>query len=290
MSYVFCRISTGRGCSLDYQEALIRKAAGVAGSTIKEVIKHIGSAYKETPKALLHLSATLKHKKIMFYCVDRFSRNYNQGLQLAMDFLKNQNVLYFVVENLLVQATVGAEWDKFCKLLADAETESQKISRRVTDAKDHLTSQGYFTGSVAPFGYKKVKLLNGYVKIEVDPNTDQIVRFIKECKTPGVSVEQLNNTLAKCGGNTEAHPIILDGDSDVLETDLRFENIATLLNDYNILGGPWSSAKVSRVYHLSKLDKFNIKDEKLNINTKSKTQTQKNVRSSKRKHSDVFDD
>ncbi len=288
MSYGFCRVSVGRGCSLDYQEIQIRKASEVPGTTIKEIIKYVGSAYKEVPDVLLQMSSTLSGRKIIFYCVDRFSRNYNHGTQLAKDFLKNQNELYFVVENLLVSKTDNVEWDKFCKLLADAETESQKISRRVIDAKEYLTSQGYFMGSSAPFGYKKIKLPNGYSKLEVDPSTDQIIQFINECRTPGVSIKRLNDTLASCNGDTKNHPIVLDENTDVLETDLRFENIATLLNDYKINGMPWSATKVSRIYNLHK---SNIKIRKLTNNTKSREQTKNNyVRPSKRKHSDMFDD
>ena len=91
---------------------------------IKETIKYVGSAYSETPKPLLEL-CKLKRKKFVFYCVDRFSRNYLAGFDLASKFLKNKNELYFIIEKLKVTKDSGDEWETFCKYLKYAEAESQ---------------------------------------------------------------------------------------------------------------------------------------------------------------------
>ena len=58
----------------------------------------------------------------------------------------------------------------------------------------------------------------------------------------------MNESLAKCGGDIAQTPISLDEDSEILNTDLRYENIAQLLNDYAIEGGPWSKSKISKIY------------------------------------------
>ncbi len=288
MSYVFCRVSTGRGCSLDYQEAKIREVTESLKWNIKETIKYVGSAYNETPEPLIRLSK-LKNKKIVFYCVDRFSRNYLKGFALATEFLKNKNELYFIVEKLKVTRDAGDEWEAFCKYLTYAEAESKKIAKRVTDSKEYLKSKGYFTESAAPFGYKKIKLANGRAKLAIDPSANKVLQFIDECKSPGTSLKQLNKTLAECGGDTKRDPILLDEGTKKLETDLRYENIAELLEDYEISGSPWTASKVSRIYKNHSVQSmaadFNIKTSLSNSNSKSKTKN-----GTKRKRTGVFDD
>lgn len=293
MAYVFCRVSSGRGCSLDYQEAEIKKVTDDCKWRIKETIKYVGSAYSETPKPLLEL-CKLKRKKIVFYCVDRFSRNYLAGFNLASKFLKNKNELYFIVEKLKITKDSGDEWETFRKYLKYAENESQKIAKRVDDSRRYLRSQGYFTDSVAPFGYKKIKLSNGRTKLAIDTQSNKVLQFIDECKSPGTSLKRLNKTLAKCGGDTQSDPIIFDEKSDKLETDLRYENIAELLKDYEIDGGPWTKSKVSRIYKEHSVQnltsEFNLKTELLNNNPRSKTKTHGKRKRESDTNMDLFDD
>jgi DNA invertase Pin-like site-specific DNA recombinase len=247
MAYVFCRVSTGRGCSLDYQEDKIKSVLAQLNWNIRETIKCTGSAYNEVPARLNELSG-LKGKKIVFYCVDRFSRNYTNGVILAKKFISNKNELYFVTEKLKLATSCGPEWETFCTYLRAAETESDKISARVSASKKYLESKGYFTGAKAPFGYKKVKLENGKSRLVSDPNADNLLQFIDECKSEGTPVSKLNNTLAKCGANTKKYPLFIDEGTKVLETDLRYDNIADILNDYEVPGGPWTKSKISRIY------------------------------------------
>lgn len=249
MSYAFCRVSSDQGgCSLDYQEQAIKELAINKKINIKETIKYSGSAYNSIPEPLIRL-AELKNKTIIFYSVDRFSRNYNYGIMMAKRFVKNKNRLYFVVEKLLVEFADSHEWNNFNNYLHYAQAESEKISQRVTDAKRYLRSKGYFTEATAPFGYKKVKLSNGRAKLLKDNDSNCIVNFIEECRTIGTKVRTLNETLHECGGDSKENPIILDDRSKRISTVLKFDNIAELLNDYSIRGGPWYGAKVSKIYY-----------------------------------------
>ena len=276
MTYVFCRVSSGRGCSLAYQEAEIKKFTNANNWNIKETIKHVGSAFADVPKPLQAL-VNLKRKKIVFYCVDRFSRNYLAGMELAKSILKNRNVLYFTVEKLEVSENEGQHWEQFLSHLKYAEMESRKISQRINDSRHFLESRGYFTGSVAPFGYKKIKLLDGHSKLVSDAASEKILQFINECKSPGTSIKRINKTLYECGGDTHSNPIILDEQSNKLKTDLRYENIAELLEEYKIDGRPWTTSKVSRIYKKKSIqnltNEFNIKTNLINVNTRSETKT-----------------
>ncbi len=271
MAYAFCRISVRGSSGLDYQEAEILKVAEECKWEIKETIKYTGSAYKNIPEPLERL-VKLKNKKILFYSVDRLSRNFDNGIDLAERFIEAGNELYFIVEKLRLVELRGPEWETFQKYLRYAEAESAKIAARSRDALKYIRSQGYFTGSTAPFGYNKQRLDNGRHVLVADPLAEHILQFIELCKTPGTTMKKINEVMALCGGDTKSHPIVLDEKTPTLETDLRWENIATLLNDYEIKGGPWSASKVSRIYKSNSVSKlasdFNLKIDLINHNAR----------------------
>lgn len=279
MAYIFCRVSRLGGgnslsCSLNYQEAEIQQVTNNLRWRIKETIKYVGSAYKKTPEPLLNL-CQLKRQKFIFYSVDRFSRNFCAGLTLAKKFVKNKNELYFTSENLKITATSNkTEWAAFYRYLTDAEAESLKIASRISDARKYLSSQGYFTGSVAPFGQKKVKLTNGRNILEIDPKSRYILQFIEGCRSPGMSLERLNQSMLECGGDTQTQPITLDDGSEEIETVLTYANIAQLLQDYYIEGGPWTNTKVSKIYKRYSIQHIaSMLTSRLQLNGKRKLET-----------------
>jgi hypothetical protein len=113
--YGFCRISCGSfggnttknrqsessnkyaklNTSLDMQENTIIKLF----PKIKTIIKCISGAYHKTSDDLISL-LRLKKTKIIFYSVDRFSRNISSGVDLVRKFMKNDNTLIFIRENI----------------------------------------------------------------------------------------------------------------------------------------------------------------------------------------------
>ena len=83
-----------------------------------------------------------KRKKIMFYAVDRFSRNFNGGISLAKKLLSNKNILLFVKEKIKLEKSSGTSWNKFIHNLMMAQKESDNISQRVKDSKNYAKQHG----------------------------------------------------------------------------------------------------------------------------------------------------
>jgi DNA invertase Pin-like site-specific DNA recombinase len=247
--YAYCRISTFKpgSASLDAQEAEIKAVAEKLGWQIRGIDKEVLSGYsQESDRLKLYLKR--RNAKILIYAVDRFSRNYETGKALAEKLLKCKHELFFVREKLSVKEVGSPKWNIFMKYLEIAEMESKMISERTMSAKKYLKMQGYFTESKAPFGYKKRKLTNGRSKLEVDPYADSVLKFIEDCKTEGISVRKLNDSLRNCDVDMSGDVIVLEDGKKTLETGLRYENIAELLNDYDVNGGPYSANKVARIY------------------------------------------
>lgn len=254
--YAFCRISSSAGknnsCSLDYQEAEIRKVVDVLGYTIKKVIKCVGSAYSQIPPSLKALASNVG-SKIIFYSVDRFCRNVDNGLLLASDFIKNKNQLYFIREKLIVKSTTGQKWADLKRYLKYAEVESNNISNRIIHAKKHLNGLGYFTGGTAPFGHEKHRLANGRIVLEETKENKLIGKFIDLCRTAGTSVVDINRALdqlfAYYQKESNEYPILLnDGLDDHLKKPLDYSNIANLLMVYKLGQRTWTPALISKIH------------------------------------------
>ncbi len=244
--YGFCRISSGKSSiSLLAQEQEIER---ILPGEPKKIIKCISSAYRNIPNDMI-MFKNISNAYILFCAVDRFSRNVILGSNLAKKILENKNTIHFIRENITLKYAKGFAWDKFIEYLKQSEAESDNISNRVKMAKQFLKRNGYYTSSNVPIGFKKIKLLNGRYKLEVDKNIANIKRFVKFCRTPGTTVRTLNKQLQMCGADTAKDPLILNINPKKLETDLTYNNIADLLNDYSLGKRKWNSSMISRLYN-----------------------------------------
>jgi DNA invertase Pin-like site-specific DNA recombinase len=252
MSYICCRISKNTGgCSLDYQEKMIREfIQNDKENNIKNVIRITSSAYKKIPTELEKLKE-IRNGRFVFYAIDRFARNSVFGKKLAEEYFANGNILYFIREDLLIDKAYGKNWKSFCQKLLFAEQESINIGRRIKDAKLYLKNQGFFTGSKIPTGFKKRKLDNGRSILEKEDNYTDIKKFIIACKSPGSKISIINKLLKKCmhDNNIDDTPLVLSSKGNKLITDLTYKNISDILNEYNINGGSWTLNKVVKIHN-----------------------------------------
>lgn len=240
---VYCRVSAGSSCSLDYQESIMKKACDELKWSVGNVYKCVSSAYKKIPTYLPALSQ-IKNGKFVFYAVDRFSRDVEIGKKLAETFLKNKSQMYFVREKLLLNRN---NFQTFVKFLEHAEQESKNIADRTSNAKRYLASNGYCVNATAPFGFKKRKLPDGHNKIERNPKDLLIKRFILACRTMGTHVKELNKLLLNCGSK---ETIELSEGNRIID-ELSYENIATILNDFNLGNRKWTPGLISRICKLT---------------------------------------
>lgn len=208
--YAFCRVSTGRGCSLEYQEKKINDYLKDTPAT--QTVKCVGSAYKKDNPTLINFSLR-KNCKFVFYAVDRFSRNFDKGSALAAEFLRNGNILHFVSDNLTLTG-FNSDWDRFLILLREAENESIKISRRVRDAKQYMKDL-------------------------------RIKQFVDLCRSKNTNLTDINDVLSKL--TRDKSPIELSDGADVLKNKLKYSNIAKLLNDYSVGAADWTKQSVKLI-------------------------------------------
>jgi hypothetical protein len=164
------------------------------------------------------------------------------------------NVIVFIRENIQIDKNTNEETlNIFREALKSAELESKNISDRVKLAKRYLESKGYYTGSIAPVGYKKIKSTNGRYKLIMDSNIQHIIKFISACKSKGTTIDCLNKLLSLCSADIE-QPLILDNNTNQLLTDLTYENIASILNDYSVGDRKWNKTAVAKLHKKSKLE------------------------------------
>jgi DNA invertase Pin-like site-specific DNA recombinase len=255
MAYLYCRVSTSGqqyGVSLNLQESHMTKLAHRLNWNVKSIEKVVGSAYKQEPHAMQKYRQ-LKNKKLIFYSVDRFSRNYKLGKATMLHMINNGNVVYFSKSKLKVDGNNAKNYNTFLKYLEHAQKESDGISERVKSAKSYARAQGMFLGGKLPYGYNKYTV-DGSVYLEKNNEQMKIVKFIVECKTCGTTCEQLNNTLSECGVDTQRYALILDtGNRDqfsktVLSTDLSYDTIANILNSYKLGDNVWKSPAIYSIY------------------------------------------
>lgn len=255
MAYAYCRVSNKsqmRGLSLTMQREKIKNTAHKLGWSIKYYIKVVGSAFKSDPYEFKNSNIT--NTTMMFYSIDRFSRNKHLAKQIVALLLYRNNVLYFVKENLLIDSVHGKNYVTFLKCICAAENESRLIGSRIRDVKQYKKLKGMYVGGRVPFGSK----------IELNKNTNQqylvnneeeqhIINFIKACKTKGTSANKLNNLLAKCGVNVKRHRLILDTGTNgeysecELSTDLSNKTITHLLNEYQLGNKHWTPSFIVHI-------------------------------------------
>ena len=75
---------------------------------------------------------------------------------------------------------------------------SENLAQEVTRGMREAASRGFFLGSKAPFGYKRVKVNDGVKErptLEVDPATAPVVKEIFESSLSGNGLKEISKTL-----------------------------------------------------------------------------------------------
>ncbi|QXM06798.1 recombinase family protein [Crassaminicella indica] len=109
---------------------------------------------------------------ILTKSISRFARNTLEGLILIRD-LKSRNIRFVTIED----GFDSEEYDEFMftLLLSIAQKESEKMSERIKFGKLCRAKKGYYNGSHAPYGYKKI---DKYNIVPADDITNFVVKKI----------------------------------------------------------------------------------------------------------------
>jgi DNA invertase Pin-like site-specific DNA recombinase len=195
--HIICRVSTtnqtgANHVSLNMQEQCIReyisnKLSNLTSQTDKyriEVTHVTGSAYKTIPTEITNIIHDSKPgDNIVFYRVDRFSRNLIFGAQILKNLLKKGNV---TIHSSSEDLNSINNHNEFLRKLIDAEQESDNISKRTLQAREFKKQRGdTYLGGPLMYGYKKVMIIKNneetYHKV-IDENAQTIIKEIISLK------------------------------------------------------------------------------------------------------------
>ncbi|MCT4593753.1 MAG: recombinase family protein [Anaeromicrobium sp.] len=157
---VYVRVSTEKeiqDSSMAHQEEFFKKYVKEKGFTIYKIYKDRESACslknRMGLKKLIKDSEEKKFNIVLTKSISRFARNTLEGLTIIRKF-KEENIRFITIED----SFDSNEYDEFTFtiLLSLAQKESQKISERISFGKLCRAREGYFNGSVVPYGYMKL--------------------------------------------------------------------------------------------------------------------------------------
>lgn len=249
---LYTRVSTNSqgSMSLDAQNQICLNYLNSKGLMIDHSYQEIGSAFNGSQKKLRNIFEKHSNCNLWVLNVSRFSRNIENGL----NFLKtaeNKNInVCFIEENM--ESKNKSTKHQIRVKLSEAQAESETVSNRVSSMMKILQGKGWNLGN--PEYGKESVMKNGKRKFVTSKSERDIVNFILQARN-GVSCKQLNSRLKKVKPNADPIDFIdKDGVSKLNYFDktgtLTFEDIADLLNDYEITkrGKSWTGSSVNHVY------------------------------------------
>jgi DNA invertase Pin-like site-specific DNA recombinase len=256
MSLIYARVSSKQqkgGVSLSFQVQECKRAA--TGSY--KIVTEVHSAFRVVPPKLKEVTKA-QNTRVVFYAVDRFSRDEKLGTRLAEKMLEKGCTLVFTREKLVLGlgrrgAVSRKDWRTFLRYLREGEAESEKISLRVKGSIRYLKENGYVSGPV-PFGYttkevpdeKRLKLVEDEIEMSV-------LDFISLCATKGSSVLEINQALCTFAPIATEDPLVVEYE-EVPVTHLKYrftyQEIAEFLNLYGSTcrGAKWTADKVESLF------------------------------------------
>ena len=162
---------------------------------------------REGLKKLLRDSQELKFDIVLTKSISRFARNTLEGLGIIRA-LTSLGIRFIAIED----GFDTVEYDEFMLtlFLSMAQKESEKISQRIRFGKLCRARQGYYNGSAAPYGYKKVG------KNEIEPSKDistLVVQKIFEMYLGGCGLYKIAQELNHKGYPTPSQKANKNGSS-----------------------------------------------------------------------------
>lgn len=247
---IYCRVSSKNqfieGVSLQVQQEKCTKYCREKGYTIKDTILEVASAKKiQKQKKLLHLAKRNDFDALIIYDVSRFSRNVTDGMNLVQRLSKRKIYIESITENLGTTNSFSYEFT-IVSLLNNAEYQLKQMIQKIKESRIKKESMGHCFGK-CPYGYKVQwnKNIRNFIE---DEYQQKVIDFIRSMKKP-ISLSEANEKLKEISKLEEFVTLSLDDESDFIENGLTFENIADILNDYDVdyNGKEWNRSNVYSV-------------------------------------------
>ena len=178
---LYCRVSTdeqAKGTSLDYQEARLREHCLRYNYNIIECYREdfSGKTFQRRPEMRKIMAFCRIHPKqvdaMLFLRWDRYSRNLEFALTNIRQ-LRDLNITVNSIENPLDQSSLDNP-TMLGVYIGNAESEVNKIAKRTREGIMEHKGKGACT-SMAPFGYRNVRIDDDHKFVEVVKENAKIV-------------------------------------------------------------------------------------------------------------------
>ncbi|MDR6883043.1 recombinase family protein [Bacillus sp. 3255] len=180
----YVRVSTLKDSQKDspeHQEGLIRENAASDNVEIEHVYldRDTGTNIieREDVRKLIEDAKKGLYKTIYFASLSRFSRDTLDALSLKRMLVNALGVRVISIEDMYDSGKEDNEMI-FSIISSVNQKQSENISTSSKRGKRQSAKSGNFTGSIAPFGYKKIVTAEGRKSLEVVPEHAEVVRLI----------------------------------------------------------------------------------------------------------------
>lgn len=270
MSIIYARISSPNQAEFNGQHFSIENQINICKDYCKknkiniiDIKSEVVSGRDINKQKILLSLLNYSNINIICYNISRFSRNTKHALEFV-DKCKDRNIIiHFVEEN--IKLTHFSDMHRLRLGLSQSELESNQTSHRISSNNLLLKSKGWKFGRPS-FGLESCKK-RGIRIFKTNKTEKAIMEFILHARN-GVSCNKLNKYLNKIIPDNKI-PIEYYDDDEITKIEhfsksntLNFNEIADLLNDYNIMNRnkQWNSVTIRRIYkNLTSVDKINIK-------------------------------
>jgi putative DNA-invertase from lambdoid prophage Rac len=193
----YSRVSTSEqsdtGSSLESQQQQINGYCMMKGFELAEHFVERGVSGSipliERPEGKRLLATVGKGDIVITAKLDRAFRSAADALAV-LEEMKEQGVDLHMIDLGGSVVANGVSKMVFTILAAVAEGERDRIRERIRDAKQHLASQGIFSGGKRPYGFDKV--LDGEV-VRLVPNAEEmaVINRMRDMRAAGASLRQI---------------------------------------------------------------------------------------------------
>lgn len=128
---------------------------------------------------------------MIFYSIDRFFRNTEEGLRIARTRFLEQGK-YFVSVSEGIDISTDEGWFMFTILLAVAEKEGQTIKKRFANGRAAKKSRGGYIGGETPYGWRSNRETK---ELEENPDEQEVVGKIKFYSARNLSAYEIARRL-----------------------------------------------------------------------------------------------
>lgn len=255
---IYARKSTnviGGNESLNVQSDICHAYVESIGKHVKQEYREISSAFTRMPPVLRTICKRSSNSKIIFSCIDRFSRNTTNAMKYGRLAIARGNHLVFVRENIICRTT--RDLNLIRPFLQAAQLESSRLGDRLRQARRYKIANGIHPGGRTPYGY--TRYLN---TISRNCFEQTIIRFIKSCKT-NPNINSVMRYLAIILNDDDLEWIDLCEHGEKVYTlaePMTDRLIAYILNDYSITkrGIRWTSAHIKAILKANPITELNL--------------------------------